>query len=473
MSKLKKQLILSGVVLVLAIALVVVYAVFTAGDTEDDKNVEVRDQFGVLMRGDRHFMTDPVDVNVIDSIKVVNTLDEYTLVHKGSEWTFEGVTGYDLNLERVSLLRSNTRYLLAVDLVENADLSNLEKYGINRKNPSVFFEVNYSKNKSYKVFVGEKTPDSRGYYACLDGRDALYILDTGVENSVLLELNDYITPSLTNPISQNETLALTRLSIFRKGDAFLRIDMVKDALTYGNSSTHRLTYPAQNFSTNLANFPAFLEAMASLTCEKTVLFGDRITPDALQALGFIENAEEHICDYTLTAEYPTQTIILHFIDKGESYLIYSENENIVVTAPKASFAFLEWELISWISSEIYLLDIFDVASVEFSSDKKEMKFDLSGEDELEVLLDGKACDVERFKALYKSIMYVIVVGWGEEPETSSDIMSLRIVLESGEELLYNFKTHSAVNSFYTLNGVGQFFVERDKVISLKEAFETF
>lgn len=472
MTKLKKQLVLSGVVLVIAIALVVLYAVFTS-DNSPAKDVEVRDEFGVLMKGDRHYMVDPVDVNLIDSIKVSNTMDEYTLVHEKNDWVFDGVHGYDLNLERISLLRSNTRYLLAVDMVEDADFSNLEKYGINKKNPSVFFEVKHSKNKSYKVLVGEKTPDSRGYYAYLDGRDALYILDTGVEDSVLLELGDYITPSLTNPISQNETLSLTRLSIFRKGDAFLRIDMVKDALTYGNSSTHRLTYPAQNFATNLTNFPAFLEAMASLSCEKTVLFGDRITPDTLSALGFIEGAEEHICDYTLTAEYPTQTIILHFIDKGDSYLIYSENENIVVTAPKTSFAFLEWELISWISSEIYMLDIFDVATLEFFSDKKQMKFELSGEEDIEVLLDGKVCDADKFKALYKSIMYVIVTGWGEEPETSSEIMNLKITLESGEVLDYKFKSHSAVNSFYTLNGTGQFFVERDKVISLKEAFETF
>jgi len=460
--------------LLLAVVLIVIYFVIKPDAKPEDKapatTEEVRDEYGHLIRNNRPFIVDPVEVSDIKSIRVHNAADEYVLLNRGDSWAFEGAFEYELDLEMVSTLRANTRYLLAVEMVTDADLENMDKYGISKAEPEVWFEVKH-KGGEYRVLVGDKTPDSNGFYVCLDGRDILYIVDTGIEESVLLTLNDYIKPVVADNISSADTMSLERLSIFHGGDAFLRIDAVKDRLTYGNNSTHRLTYPVSGHATSLTNFSTFLDAMAEITCEKTVLFGDFVTPEALAELGFITGADEHICDFTLIAEYPKQDIYLHFIEREDSYLIYSEGKNIVVSAPKTTFEFLDWELISWISSEVYLLDIYDVASIELITPKTQALFEVSGEDEIEVVCRGKSVSTPDFKSVYQTFMYVLVTDWGTPPENTDEIMGVIVTLESGEVLDYRFKAVSAVNSFYTLNGAGQFYVEREKLMEFRALFE--
>ncbi len=469
MSKLKKQFILIGVIFAVALILIGVWFFATREEKEIPEEV-VRDEFGVIMKGDKHFMHDPVEVSDLNSIYVHNLEDEYTILRDSAgNWKFSEVEGYELNPELLATLRTNTRYLLAVEYVDGADLSNPEKFGLTGE---IFFEVSFGDGGKYKVIVGDKTPDNGGYYAMLDGREALYVLDSGLENSVFLTLRDYINPVVADTIDTSEQYSLERLSIFHKGDAFVRIDAVRDGLTYGNISTHRVTYPSYNYATNLANFPRFLEAMMNIQCSETVLFGEGINAESLAELGFIENAEEHICDYTLTAKYPGQEIILHFIQEEETYLIYSEKKNIVVRAPKESFFFLDWELISWVSSEVYLLDIFDVATMEFSSGKKSGVFEISGEKDIAVKCNGTAVSAPDFKSVYQSFLYLLVTDWATPPEITSEIMHLKITLESGEVLDYSFTSASAVNSFYTLNGFGQFYVSREKLMEVKGLFES-
>ncbi len=469
MSKLKKQLISIGAIFLASLILLGVYFIVTRENEEDEKE-EVRDEWGVIMKGDRHFLHDPLEVSDLNLIHVHNTEDDYTFIRESDgSWRFENLRGYELDPELLATLRTNARYLLAVDLVETADATKPEEYGISG---DVWFEVVHHESEKYRVLVGDKTLDGKGYYAQLEGREAIYILDTGLENSIFLTLADYVNPVVANPIDTNEQIALERLSIFHKGDAFIRIDKVKDKLTYGNASTHRVTYPSYNYATSLTNFASFLEQMKEIVCTETVLFGDNVTPEALARLGFVEGEDEHSCDYTLTARYPSQEIILHFIKEETTYLIYSENKNIVVRAPIENFPYLEWELISWVSSEVYLLDIFDVATMEFRSSAKTALFELSGEEDIEVKCNGKTISALDFKSVYQSFLYLLVTDWAEPPETTSEIMHLKVTLDSGEVLDYSFTSASAVNSFYTLNGFGQFYVSREKLLEIKGLFES-
>ncbi len=468
MSRLKKQFVLIGVLVALAAVLLGVYFLVTSPE-EVPEEVEERDEWGVLMKNGRHFVHDPVEVSDLVSVFVHNESGEYILKQNSrGEWEFDGSEGYELNPESLATLRTNARYLLSMELVETADVTKPEDYGITG---DLFFEVTHHVDETYRVLVGDKTLDEKGYYVSLEGRDAIYIMDTGLENSVLLPVEAYVMPVIANTIDATEQVALERLSIFRGGDAFIRIDKVKDKLTYGNASTHRVTYPSYNYATNLTNFPTFLKALGEVTCTETVMFGDALTPEALSELGFRENGDEHTCDYTLTARFPSQEIILHFIKEESTYLIYSENKNIVVRASQESFPYLEWELISWVSSEVFLLDIFDVATMEFKSGTAEAVFELSGDEDLVVKCNDKTISSLDFKAVYQSFLYLLVTDWGSPPETTSEIMSLKITLDSGEVLDYSFTSASAVNSFYTLNGFGQFYVSREKLMEIKGLFE--
>ena len=42
-------------------------------------------------------------------------------------------------------------------------------------------------------------------------------------------------------------------------------------------------------------------------------------------------------------------------------------------------------------------------------------------------------------------------------------------MEKGEVLEYVFYVHTATNSYYTLNGFGEFYVSADKVLAMRDA----
>jgi hypothetical protein len=72
---------------------------------------------------------------------------------------------------------------------------------------------------------------------------------------------DYVKPDLVRTLDNSHKFTLVSFTMSKKGEKFVSIDLVKDGLTYGNNSTHRVTYPAYNYATNLTNFEVFLNAI--------------------------------------------------------------------------------------------------------------------------------------------------------------------------------------------------------------------
>lgn len=507
MTKLKKQFLISGIVLAAALILFLSWFLISRHNehtalideasvnlTEEEKaelpgffkwlfgrekiqkalasSETLRDEHGVSVKNDRHFMVDPVEVDDIKTIHVHNPGDDYTLIHKNSgAWAFEGASGYDLDQEKLSLLRTNTRYLLSTQYVETADLADLSKYGIDVDNPLVWFEVEH-KDGSYKVLVGDKTPDDSGYYAVLSGRDALYVLDTGLEESVFLCVEDYINPVIQKETPSGQT-AVKDVFIDKDGETFLKIEMVSDSFTYGNNSTHRVTYPVINHATSLGNFGTiFSQQITALNCQETLFYGADITEEKLGELGFYKDGELY-ADFKLEVTFTDSqyNVTLYLVKADDGYIVYSEEYNIIVKASEDSFSFLEWELISWISAEVYMLDIADVASVEFTSPTSHALFELWGDEGVQVKCNGEIIPSADFKTVYKELMYLFITDWGERPESYSELMSLRVTMESGEVLDYKFISATPVNSFYTLNGNDRFYVERSTLLELRGKFE--
>ena len=469
MTKLMKQII-TAVALVLVIAIMGgLYFLLTREEPEVIEENKLG-AFGETMKNGRPFIVDQVQNADLDSILVHNEYDEYSLIHKDSgAYKIEGLEGYEVNQEMFSYLRTNATYLLAVSYVENAELDKLEQYGIDRENPRIWFEVKYNDNKdSYKILVGDKTPDGIGYYAMLEGRDALYIVDTGLEKAILQPRKAYVVPTLVNSVDSNSVYLIKRFDMNKKGERFISIEKSGE-LTYGNNSTHRVTYPAYNYATNLTNFEALVTSLASLSGVQTLYYGDEITPELLQALGFFDAEGNDISDYSFSYSYPAFSEYLYIMKDAESgnFIVYSLKGNLIATVSAEALAFLDGEMLLWISSEIYMLDIEDIATVEFERDGEKAVFVLSGSgSEMTVSGNGVPVDTLKFKEMYKSLMYIVVTAWAEYDMCPKEQLKLTITLESGEVLDYLFYAYSATNSYYTLNGFGQFFVSAEKVRAL-------
>lgn len=474
MTKIKKQ-ILTVAVLVLVMALLgTVYYFMTR---EDDSPVEEKTEYGAFgetLKNGRPLIVDKVENEQMNSITVHNTQDEYTLIHKKSgAYKIEGLEGYEVNQELLAQLRVNSLYLLATGYVENAELDNLEQYGINRDEPAVWFEVLYNNEQdSYKILVGDKTPDGNGYYAMLEGRDALYTIDTGVESSILLPRRAYVTPTPVNSVEDTLIYTLKDFSLYKGGEKFITIEKASGELTYGNNSTHFITYPAYNYATNLTNFETLLKALKDLTGTETLYYGDEITEGLLCELGFFDAEGKDNSDYSFAYSYPAFSEQVYVMTEEETggYMVYSLKENIIVRASEDSLSFLNWDMLLWLSAEIYMLDIEDIASVEFEFDGKTASYNISGTGaDLAVTGNNIPVDTTKFKEIYKSIMYVIVTAYANDADYGKEQLKMTVTTEKGEVLEYRFYTHTATNSYYTLNGFGEFYVSAEKVLAMRES----
>jgi|GEM_PF-1335597 len=428
--------------------------------------------FGEPSKNGRPFILEEVENEEMNSIFVKNTFGEYTLKHlRSGEYKIEGLDGYEADQAMLAQLRVNAMHLLALKFVEKAKLDEPQLYGIDKENPEVYFVVTYNDEKdSYKIILGDKTPDGSGYYAMLDGRDALYVVDTGVEACILQPKINYVTPKIVDTIDESNIYSLRDFSLKKKGEQYIIIEKASSELTYGNNASHRLTYPAYNYATSLANFEILLGALRSLAGSQTLYYGDSITDELLAELGFFDAEGNDTSDYSVKYAYPAFSEYLYIMEREEGdYLVYSLKEKIIVSAPAVALEFLKWDMIQWVSAEIYMLDIEDIASVEFEYGGEKASFKLVGSgDTLEAHLDNVPVDILKFKELYKSIMYVLVTSYTKETEYGAEQLGLTITTEKGEVLEYRFYTHSATNSYYTLNGFGEFYVSADKVLALRE-----
>lgn len=474
MTKLKKQII-AVIALVIAAAVLggVYYFLLRDTETEAEEKVE-KGAFGETMKNGRPFIVDEIQNETMNSIFVHNTHDEYSLVHKKSgAYKIEGLEGFEVNQTMLAQLRVNALHLLAIGYVENAELDNLEQYGINTADPAVYFEVFYNNNEdSYKILVGDKTPDGNGYYAMLEGRQALYIIDNGVEAAILQPRLAYVTPTLVDTVEDNLVYTLKEFNLSKNGKRFISIEKSSGNLTYGNNATHRLTYPAYNYATSLTNFESLLTSLKSISGTQTMYYGDAITDELLVELGFFDAEGNDVSDYSFNYMYPTFSEYLYVMKDTEAgdYIVYSLKEKIIARVAAESLPFLDWEMLLWVSAEIYMLDIEDIATVEFEHDGKRAGFKLSGTgDSLSVTGNNIPVDTDSFKELYKSIMYVIVTAYADNVEHGAQQLKLTITTEKGETLEYCFYSHTATNSFYTLNGFGEFYVSAEKILAMRDA----
>lgn len=441
-------------------------------EKDDKSEVAIIGGFGEPTKDGRPYLFEPVEKSELNSIFVHNTLDEYTQVHKASgAFKIEGLEGYEVSEEMMVYLRAYTLDVLALRYVDAED--DLSTYGINLDDPAVYFVVTYNETESHKVIIGDKTPDGDGYYAMLEGRDALYVIPTGIELCVLKSRHAYVTPALVRSVEDKYKYTLKSFTLNKNGEKFITVDAVSGSLTYGNNSTHRLTYPAYNYATNLTNFDIFLSAIKSLQGSETLLYGDAVNEENLREYGFFDENGKDISDYSFTYSYPAFSEELYVVTAEEGFTVYSKNSAIVASVPAESLAFLDWDMLLWVSSEIYLLDIEDIESITFSSGGRMAEFVLSGEAaELKVHANGKLANIDEFKELYRSILYVLVTSYSEQIKYDNEQLRMTIVTENGETLEYAFYAHSAQNSFYTLNGFGEFFVSAEKINEIKEkAFE--
>jgi hypothetical protein len=206
---------------------------------------------------------------------------------------------------------------------------------------------------------------------------------------------------------------------------------------------------------------------------------DEYFDEIFERFGFVDYSVKITFDFE-DGEY---FILFSEMNEDGNYYVFSHDFNTIVEISPEEVPFVEWDLLRFIDRAIFMENIDDVEMITVKSPGAEdVVFTLEGSgQELQITAErgggGSGTggtsrvleDVRNFRQFYIAMLSMDM--WEYEEDTSSGgepMCELIINMRNGE--VYDFKFYFVPTNtrrcFFTLNGSGQFYVMRDRVLKL-------
>jgi hypothetical protein len=147
------------------------------------------------------------------------------------------------------------------------------------------------------------------------------------------------------------------------------------------------------------------------------------------------------------------------------YYVYSPDFDLIVEFDAEKLSWVEWDLLTLLDNHSFSVSIDQVASIELSYEDTHAKFTLQNTDSNLAITSSNGVKVvtDNFRQLYKAILFTTMDGYAVQPEEAAQILQMRILLRDGKEYSFDFYGMTARKAYYTLNGSGEFYVNRDYI----------
>lgn len=462
---------------------------------------------------ERPYIVEKLTEDQVQSIQVKNDYGEF-LYYRGEDdnFYFEGAESmlYDItsdwmedstgNMENILSSVSMTQSLVlllsnmrAAQVVEGYNADDLAPYGLGDGGKAVV-ELSYEKDGqtvTKTVRFGNRTVAGDAYYVMVDGTTALYtLIDTYITRCLFCDVKDYFRPQVALPVSSSEYVDVSELWVKKKGETFISLRSLSEdeKESLGDVFTHQFLTPDGYYPSD-ENLQIMLKTFTSFTGSSVVEYdiSSRLEDpekreevfDIFRNYSLIDTENRWV--YELYYKYDSQDFDttlcisqkLEVIDESADestqkeyvYYVYSPGFDCIVEFPADDLPWVEWDLLTFMDNHSFLVSIDKVASVELSYENTSAKFSLQGEgQELKVTSStGVKVDTDNFRQLYKAILYTTLDGYAQKPEAASKILTLNITLRDGTHYEYEFFGMTARKAYYTLNGSGEFYINRDYV----------
>ena len=455
----------------------------TAAEVTETDTHYIAEGYSEIIYTARPFIYPQIEVENVKEVNVVNSTGEYALYLDGAagEHLIRGNEFQPYNEQPLSDLRFQARFMLANERLDGVYASDkeLSAFGLDAASNPVKVSVADTSGNNYTVYIGKQLVSGNGYYA-KDDDPYVYVLDSSV--SVFFnDKNYFINPLLTVPMSQSQYQYADEFNIVKNGEPFISSAIVPESnrSNTGNISLHKLTYPG-NYPASFNNYYLALECFANLT-------GDKVIETNVISLGE-ENAEAVFEKYGFTvasndvsvkfgsAEYRFITGSKFTDENGSDvYYAYSPVFDTVVTLPVANAAFLEYELIDFINSNFFQMNITNASEIKFESGDKSYRFVIEGTGNDMTVTEvntGKTVDAPSFRQLYISLLTAKLEGYaGAEDVTGDKELTFKVKSVFGEETSYSFSVISTTRSLLTLDGSSEFYTARSYVTDIIEKLD--
>ncbi len=465
---------LSVLFIIMLVAYIAVIKPMTAEDEETDAPPPETDAGEALTYGDYFLMFPQVERKNIQSIEVHNEHGTYKFVRDGeaeSDFAIDGYENLAYDEELFSKLVIAAGYSMAPEKVtENPTEQELIDYGFAGEGVTPpHYILTTTDGQSHKVIIGKKIISGGAYYAMYEGRKTVYIIDVGIEDTLLKPIETMVSPLLTAGIETTDYYRINNFSIKRGGEDFLICrNLTKEELADMETTAIAksiATFPAEY---NLSMYyDTTLQTLCYYTGESVVALG--LDDETLAKYGLNNPA------YTISYEYGGARITLNASEKTDDgyYYVSTSLFRIVVKVPAADFEFLEWNLMHWIDEAIFSCNITFVNNIKLESPGFNETFRLNHfpteDPNLVVIGDecGQIDDVKNFREFYKTLL--LTAYEGEVPEEEDPVKDENLILtftvttNGGNVTEYCFYRYSTRRALVTVNGNGQFYVLVDAV----------
>jgi hypothetical protein len=257
-------------------------------------------------------------------------------------------------------------------------------------------------NVQHTVYVGDRIVSDAGYYVMKEGRNAVYIMDVRLKDSVLAPVESLVSPQIVYPMGTNTYIMVNDFKIGRlakytdltdeqlKDDEFIKqylkenldliaafdfVDMDYRSNTMFSSDPYWLdedtsymngyTFDSDNITTVLGN----LHSMQCISCIK-------LSPEEedLKEYGLTKNVTliSYRYDASLNMQGATEStwvenmILIGQKNEKGTYYAYSYLYNMLVEIDPYYVSFTEWSQNRWYSQEIFQSDINYIRKISFS-----------------------------------------------------------------------------------------------------------
>ncbi len=466
----------------------------------------------VLGTNNRIYIYQPLERKDIQSVQVKNSLDEFAFEYDAETDDFI-VSGspnapYDKDMFS-SLIVSAGKPSLTERALEICD--DFEQYGLDESQSPASFTVTSRNGDSNTLYIGNLTSDGAGYYAKHANRDALYVIGASVGTTMLGNLENIISPTLTFPLSQNDNYTIKKFTLFSGNETTVGITFLEDATrdALGLNTSFYMFYPGY-YAVNSTSYSEVLTVITSFTGTRTVVFEpteedfEKYGIYSIETVEISEESGEEIVKrmpaHALTFVYPIQGTELeqwvYFSAKNENgnYYAYSPQFDLIAEVDGASAEWLEWQLIEWVDEPIFMQNINEMATITVESSTATRVFDLTGADEelsIKERSTGFKPDVENFRRFYRGLLSIHLQGYVSEDKTEAELEeltagtpSLTLTIESraGRTTVYRFYYYSTSRTYYTVEesdstygAIGEFYImsaDMTKVINDAEKVMT-
>lgn len=472
---------------------------------------EVLDGSGSIMMFER------IEQTNLASIEVHNSYGTWTVYRADDDkFYIKDHETVPYNVNSFASLVISAGYTISLDRV-TTECEDFSEFGLAEENNPAWYIIKSMDGAEHKVYIGDRIPTAGGYYARYDGRDAVYILAQDVASTLLAPVNAIAHPMLTYPVSSTTYYTAEDFYIIKDGKFVVWIDSYGDSdskeESISSQKSCKMVYP-EGFVPNATTYGNIMSKFTEFTGQSVVELGPELSDaaanadaqtkellDAVSAYGKTE-AEADSPEYQLLCVdqikllmralfgketldkyglYEPKAVMHYTYNDVESFVLFSDTQedgyryaysalwNIIVAVKPEDVSFLDWELLQFVDSALFGINIENVTELYFESPEITENFLFSGSgDSLSVIpaSTGKAFDefdLYNFKSFYRSLLMIELQDYTASKATDNHMLSFTVKTAGGSSYTFDFYRYSARRCFYTINGTGEFYVLSDSV----------